>query len=1381
MALLDRLHELRTHVRRLLWLSGGSWVVACLFGVLLVVGAVDWLVGLDDRWLRFGALIATCGFVGNIAWRALIVPLREPLTSVEVAGHLERQFPQLRGQLATAVEFAEQGVNPRVGSVELQQRLIEQTSQQVASLDFPQTLDRRPATRALLLAGAVLGLAGVTVLTHPAEAGIALSRLLWPFGDQRWPQRVELQLVDGNLKPIPSDERTQLKRVQGQPLELFAVNVRGSLPNDVAVEYRKPDDAPHLEPLRTATLRDPDGRPREAAAIRLPVMEGLVEFRVIGGDDRDMAWRALEIVPPPKIEAFDLRVTSPAYSHEPSVFTRDAGAQVRALLGSQLEITARTNRSIREARWTDHATAPNSEAATSSPRVQVSSDGRSVRIQQTVTQVGSSIQRLVVVDRDGFENESAMRLEVVGLADPAPTVTLLEPASDRLVTPQATVLVQAHVTDDRALKDVDLELLTERSSHADETSAEAPTPPAKSDDNAAAWQRQLLWNAAAAVTEPKESAKSPVQRELAVRHELSLTEWSLAPGDRVRLRVAASDFCDVGPPRVAHSAVRTLMVVTADAKRAEIANRLGLLLHDLEDLIPRQTQTRNQIDELRVQLEKANELRAQDRDALKRVDFDQRQLDLRLVGKGDGVAARAAALLDELAVNHLSADSSHARLSEVVQTVEVLARQTLPPLENTLGQLTKNGATRTPTANDFSDVAARQTEILSSLQTLVRDLAQWHDRRELAREIGDLLDSQTELTRDTNALAPQTLGKTTSQLTGQQQADLAKLADRQARQAERIEQLRERLNDAAKEPADNITASRAAREVAADLDQKGTAETARQAARQIGENNLGQAGELQQKLANDLQTLVEKLDEPAVSSPDEAVRELRQLETQLDELQQQQKKLLDETRQVATDEQQTPEEAADRAKSLAERQTSLENRSQELASRLKNQNAEQSAEPLRRAIRHMRQAEQQLANKQFAAGANEQQEALDDLEQSRRELADARRAAEQEQLTSKTNELAAAVQELVAQQQTVIAETDTLATEQQKAGKWTRPLAKAALSLADAENALHGTTRELAEALHEVAAMRLVLDRAAQHLSAAASRLKDKQLDAETQSHEQAALRALQSLANALTSTPMPSEKTPPQDQEQNVTGERREAPQDPVPPVAQLQLLRQLQSELRDATQAADKLNGESPEELKRRTAIVEQLAREQSEVELATQQLLDRFPPPEPTTPPENAAEDETVPRAKSLRAMHDAQQQLAARETSDKTQNRQQVAIEQLKALESLWQQRAQKQQGMSRATPSPSQKPEDKDSQTTDEGSGGKARGRDKPLARDSSQRENTGADREAALGRERQLREAIWGHLPPALREKMLNLPHDKTLPKYSEHIRRYYEALAEQP
>ena len=53
------------------------------------------------------------------------------------------------------------------------------------------------------------------------------------------------------------------------------------------------------------------------------------------------------------------------------------------------------------------------------------------------------------------------------------------------------------------------------------------------------------------------------------------------------------------------------------------------------------------------------------------------------------------------------------------------------------------------------------------------------------------------------------------------------------------------------------------------------------------------------------------------------------------------------------------------------------------------------------------------------------------------------------------------------------------------------------------------------------------------------------------------------------------------------------------------------------------------------------------------------------------------------------------------------------------------------------------------------------------------------ERAAALARRRALIDEVWGHLPPAMRERLLNVGSETLLPRYEEMIRRYYEALAE--
>lgn len=65
------------------------------------------------------------------------------------------------------------------------------------------------------------------------------------------------------------------------------------------------------------------------------------------------------------------------------------------------------------------------------------------------------------------------------------------------------------------------------------------------------------------------------------------------------------------------------------------------------------------------------------------------------------------------------------------------------------------------------------------------------------------------------------------------------------------------------------------------------------------------------------------------------------------------------------------------------------------------------------------------------------------------------------------------------------------------------------------------------------------------------------------------------------------------------------------------------------------------------------------------------------------------------------------------------------------------------------------------------------------ARQSSDRKEKGLVTSGNLTNTNGYIKDAWGHLPPAVRQQLLNVYTEKFLPKYEEQVRRYYEALAE--
>jgi len=90
-------------------------------------------------------------------------------------------------------------------------------------------------------------------------------------------------------------------------------------------------------------------------------------------------------------------------------------------------------------------------------------------------------------------------------------------------------------------------------------------------------------------------------------------------------------------------------------------------------------------------------------------------------------------------------------------------------------------------------------------------------------------------------------------------------------------------------------------------------------------------------------------------------------------------------------------------------------------------------------------------------------------------------------------------------------------------------------------------------------------------------------------------------------------------------------------------------------------------------------------------------------------------------------------------------------------------------------------------TTQQGGTGAAQGQaQKPTgnAADQARDSDDGVKSQAKPKSEDPLRDRlakdIWGHLPPQLREELLNVYSEKYLPKYEDLVRKYYEALADE-
>jgi hypothetical protein len=170
----------------------------------------------------------------------------------------------------------------------------------------------------------------------------------------------------------------------------------------------------------------------------------------------------------------------------------------------------------------------------------------------------------------------------------------------------------------------------------------------------------------------------------------------------------------------------------------------------------------------------------------------------------------------------------------------------------------------------------------------------------------------------------------------------------------------------------------------------------------------------------------------------------------------------------------------------------------------------------------------------------------------------------------------------------------------------------------------------------------------------------------------------------------------------------------------------------------------------------------------------------------PPEPAVASTENPLEQIASEMRSVGQRLGAGQLDDETRAKQKQIVDALEKLLQSAQSQQQQPNGSNQPMPdSGSQDGSGSDStgaSSTGDGASGGRRRNDQENAAESSARTEGGVPTdEERRSRRKMLTDAVWGHLPPRVREQLNRSISENYLPEYDQLVRRYYEALARQP
>ena len=514
----------------------------------------------------------------------------------------------------------------------------------------------------------------------------------------------------------------------------------------------------------------------------------------------------------------------------------------------------------------------------------------------------------------------------------------------------------------------------------------------------------------------------------------------------------------------------------------------------------------------------------------------------------------------------------------------------------------------------LAEAQSQQTRSLETLTELQESLSEWRDRRDTTKDLNSVISEQEKVQKEAAELTQQTLAKSDADLTTQERAELNKLAARQRRVADQIDQFRKQLDKTAEalkkndpDSAEKLNA------VEQELRQQSTASDLQQAADLIAGNLMGDAATIQQTAMEELQEIERMMKRQPAQDTEQALKRTQESLEEFQQLRNEQENLADQFQQ--TNPQEDSQEAQQQQEELLGKQEELEERMAKAERKLEQLRLRGAADAAHRARKRLNEM---MKNIQEAQDGEDLQEAmdevLDDLEQIERELVLEKRIAQDRLAFEQLEKIADQLKSIRSRQENVLNETERLGDALLDGELLIRAQLETLIDMVKTERSLQVEAERMAQGMTTAEVFSLVLKRLGRSLKLAADSLKEQNVSAATQALERDAIQKIDLLLTVLKQEQKQQGKPPekpenlasePEDQPDQKP-ENAQPPSDLLPQLAQLKLLKSLQEEYLERTQRLDTFRdhqGNLPESM---LAEKLELAREQAELADLTRNLI-------------------------------------------------------------------------------------------------------------------------------------------------------------------------------
>lgn len=1126
---LAELDRLGRRARWLLISRRAFALVAAAIGVIACAVALDWIFRFP-AWFRAIALAIGALSLASAAVRLLVPAWRFRPTPIDLALRVERSAPALAGRLASGVEFA---MSDAGRTSPLAERAMVDLADRLAGESLLSWLAPRRSLAELTTSIVTVAIIAIVAFFLPSHASIGAQRILLPFGSAEWPARTAVESLLGG----------QAFHAKGQPLLLTARLGKGDAPGErLAAEVTLVrDDGSVLRDTLVMT-RQPDGRYERVLDGDPAAASVEVRFR---SADAESAPESIQFVPPPAVLSASIAVEPPEYARG-AIETRtidlgdgtDERATVRepALVGSTATLSLLLNGPIA------------TDATLAAERMLRTDEATRAAVDFTIdateperwtlrwTLRGTTTIGLALEDRHGIPAAEEITFHVDAIDDKPPTAAVLLPAVDESVLATALVPVEIEGRDDVGLTAFGLEMTRREEARGE------PQP----------------------FGESVSAAEGPLVRRA---EPLDLAALSVKPGDVLTLVAVAEDGAVVDGVRHerVRSQPRTLRIISETDLGKQIRGQLSAI---------RRAAIR--LDEQQGELLAATQNGRFD----PTLERGQAQLSERIRTASETLAELAG----RTERNRLADEELQATLDQARDLLDTAARASARASESMEGRrdaAAQAALSAEQEARFGEETAGAQEDVRAELEDLVRLLDRDEDSWAMGRAIDRLREEIAELAERTETAGKRTVGQRPEELGEQERGELESIASDQADAAQAAQDLLDELRKRAEAIARTDKArAEAMREAAKAGEERRLQRTLQQAGEEARQNRIEQARGNQQQALAALDRMRKGLDDVRKARAEELKRALESLEESIARLVR-----VNEDEIIALARVPRPVEGPDALEAVAERgraMAKLAQNTQAVASEARAAGSE--ANPVARlldraadshgaAVGHLRSTPPNLAEATLA-----EERGLAFLQDAQNQTKSTREQMERREADRKRQEMLAAYRRL-AEKQSVVRDATVAARPKDPAAKLDRRglIESRRLAIVQGEirqdlDAIVAESEDVRSSVAFSQAHALIGGWA----SEASTRLGNADLSDETVGLQQQILDLMVELIEALNEAQAAEDErfqAPEQNdqQQQQQQGGGDSQPQPPIPPVAELKLLRGMQVQVLERTRRLD------------------------------------------------------------------------------------------------------------------------------------------------------------------------------------------------------------------